>query len=550
MESLMQALVEETIQGDGVEQLDEDIKKALYVIRGNLVEAIRNTLTGEHKVDQDFIMEQLKCFDQCKHGKGTTEKSCEDYDKESFRLEKKHVSCRTKLMGQYVKKIETCGALDDWVFSFTLTPKPTEFCVYDAQFKCHYKECAADEKSSTCTPEIDGEFGKWLQGIIAEATAGYEVWYRMHTACKASYHSYIEIDSQCDVTQGEFEVSVCSGRQCRYSGCTVDYAACRDRCIAEYHRTVKRIECAEKDRNIDWSASEKIECYLRILLASPTNEDLQENCTDQSKCLNEWRTREYNKCNDVCPQVDYDSGAYSQHHRRHGQDAEALNPDELLHDGQQAFRQYPDNPVHGDRTHGVNTTHRVSDKADPKLEKRCTQHLDIDFQPIPCADPCPPPPPSPCEEVFMAKYYHQFLQLTQIESLGDQRKCHTEAPGEHTEKWAYNLCECRECSPCTGTPHNREDDYCDKVDACPAVIRGQDYWGGGDYKQVKLSSAEKCQQLCTWESQCSSFAYTASNDVCYLKTGVPALKEASHVDSGLPCPYGVFVDDEVPILRR
>jgi len=150
----------------------------------------------------------------------------------------------------------------------------------------------------------------------------------------------------------------------------------------------------------------------------------------------------------------------------------------------------------------------------------------------------------------MAKYYHQFLQLTQIESLGDQRKCHTEAPGEHTEKWAYNLCECRECSPCTGTPHNREDDYCDKVDACPAVIRGQDYWGGGDYKQVKLSSAEKCQQLCTWEHQCSSFAYTASNDVCYLKTGVPALKEASHVDSGLPCPYGVFVDDEVPILRR
>merc|ERR1719498_1815267 len=119
MESLMQALVEETIQGDGVEQLDEDIKKALYVIRGNLVDAIRNTLFTEHKVDQDFIMDQLKCFDDCKTGKGTSEKSCEEYDKESLRLEKKHVSCRTKLMGQYVKKIETCGALDDWVFSFT-----------------------------------------------------------------------------------------------------------------------------------------------------------------------------------------------------------------------------------------------------------------------------------------------------------------------------------------------------------------------------------------------------------------------------------------------
>merc|ERR1719218_399397 len=98
MESLMQALVEETIQGDGVEQLDEDIKKALYVIRGNLVDAIRNTLTGEHKVDQDFIMEQLKCFDQCKHGMHKDEHSCTEWDKKAAKLQQTHVSCRTKLM--------------------------------------------------------------------------------------------------------------------------------------------------------------------------------------------------------------------------------------------------------------------------------------------------------------------------------------------------------------------------------------------------------------------------------------------------------------------
>jgi len=537
MESLMQALVEETIQGDGVEQLDEDIKKALYVIRGNLVEAIRTTLTGEHKVDQDYIMEQLKCFDNCKHGKDTDDKSCEQYDKDSWEFERTHVSCRTKLFAQYVKKIESCGKLDDWVFAFELTPKPVEYCVYDAQYKCHFKECT--EASSTCTPEIDGYFGAWLQKIIAEATAGYEIWYRMHLACKAHYHSYIEIDSQCDVVQGKFETSVCAARQCRYSGCTVDYAACRDRCIAEYHRTVKRVECAEKDRKIDWSATEKIECYLRILLASPTNKDLQENCSDKSKCLNEWRTREYNKCNDVCPQVDYDSAnGYSQHHRRHGQAGEGLDPDVLLHEGQQAFRQFGDNPVPGDRTHGVNTTHRVPDGQDKKLEKRCTQHLDIDFQPIPCATKCLPPPPSPCEDVFMAKYYHQFLQMTQIDRLSDERKCHEESPGEHTEKWAYNLCDCRECSPCTGTPHNRDDDYCEDDHSCPKIERGSDYLGGGDYKQVLLSSAEKCQALCTWEEKCHSFAYTVHNQVCYLKTGVPALKGNSIVDSGLPCPFG------------
>jgi len=139
--------------------------------------------------------------------------------------------------------------------------------------------------------------------------------------------------------------------------------------------------------------------------------------------------------------------------------------------------------------------------------------------------------------------------MTQIDKLSGERKCHEDAPGEHTEKWAYNLCDCRECSPCTGTPIAWEDDYCTDVDGgCPGIIRGMDYWGGGDYKQVKLSSAEKCQALCTWEPECKSMAYTKSNEVCYLKTGVPALKEAGHVDSALACPYGP-TDDLVVVQR-
>lgn len=472
MASLVQELAKESLDGDGVEGLDEDIKKALYVIRGNLVTAIRSTLLNEHKVDQDFIMEQLKCFSRCEHERDDAEKECKSHDKTAAKLDHEHVVCRQNLMARYVHKIEECNKLDDWVEAFELTVKPREYCVYDAQYKCHSAECKED--SGVCTPAIQDRFGSWLQTIIQEATTGYIAWEQMHKECRASYHAYIQLDSACDVKQAEFEQEMCAGRQCKFQACPVEYTACRERCLEEYHRTVKRIECAEKDRKIDWSATEKIECYLRIILASPTDEELQANCQDPMKCINEWRTKEYNKCNRVCKEVDFDTDGYSQHARRDAESGPPLDYDTQLHKGRQHKRQHADNDIefpYTDVTEGVNTTHR-GDK-----EKRCTQHLDIDFQPHPCARPCPPEPPAPCDDNFVNRYYAKFLAMTQIESLSAHRKCNTEDPGEHTEKWAFNLCECRPCSPCTGGVyiHSKGEGCRDPGCSFPFVYEGELY---------------------------------------------------------------------------
>merc|ERR1740138_1788954 len=66
MQALMQSLVEDSIKGDGIAELDDDIKDAMKVIKDTLLKGIKDTLLNEHRQDQNDIMEQLECFDGCR----------------------------------------------------------------------------------------------------------------------------------------------------------------------------------------------------------------------------------------------------------------------------------------------------------------------------------------------------------------------------------------------------------------------------------------------------------------------------------------------------
>jgi len=466
MQALVQTMMEESIKGDGVAQLDDDIRGAMDIIRTTLLKGIKDTLISEHRQDQIEIMEQLKCFDGCRKKRTFEEKKCNSHVREFEHLVETHKSCRLDLKAQYIAKVNACGTLDDWVAGFILEPKVIEECVYDGAYECHTKECEEGE----CDPDIKDQFGKWLKTIIQQAEHGYERWLILHKKCKAEYHAYISLDSRCDMVEKEQERANGETRQCEYTACEIEYTKCRADCIAEYHKLVKRIECAEKDRKVDWSAAEKIECYIRILLNSPTNEQLQAVCEDGENCISKWRAAEYEKCEAVCENIDYDSWSYSQHERRDAESGEYLHIDatstvgkdgklEEYTESTQKNIQHADDEVIGDLTEGVNTTHRHRRRK--SREYRCTQHLDIDFQPIPCAIPCYKPRPC-CDEEYKKLYEDPFMGM---DSVSGRRVCHDQAPGEHSEKWAYNLCTCCK-SHCEliGTPTITEDDYCD----CPS----------------------------------------------------------------------------------
>jgi len=457
MESLVQELAQETITGDGI-ALADDIKAALKAVRDIMSTNIEGTLLQEHKVDQDFIIEQLKCFDRCNADKKTFVDSCQEYHDQWDSHHTAHEVCRANVFALYVQKVTACNFLDNFVRDFELEPDPDEFCVYDGAYQCHTSEC--DATSTYCKPGLKKEFGAWLKRIITEVTIGYERWHKLHLRCKSDYHAYIEGDASCDVTQRKFEVAVCASRQCDWTACQVEYTACRARCIAEFHKTVKRVECAEKDRKIDWSAAQKVKCYINVILASPTDAELQAVCHGRTNCITFWREGEYRKCQSVCDNVDYESGGYSQHSRRAAVEGRDMTMDRdgdprMFSQSRAGDRQLADNEVPGDTTEGVNTTHRSANGED---ERRCTGHLDIDFQTIPCGEPCKHIPEAPCSKKFVEKYYKRYDGETQIADLSEDRKCHE---GEHQEWWAFNRCPCRPCDGLEGGVTIPEDRYCE-----------------------------------------------------------------------------------------
>lgn len=447
MAELIEELVKDSTEGDGINALDDDIRAALNVIQDSLTQGIRHTLMAEHKLDQEMIMESLACFDQCRGERHHAEDNCEKQEVTITTLRQDHIRCRSNVKAGYELKVKECNVLDDWVRGFELTPKVHESCVYDAAYMCHLDD------ENPPTPDIDGKFGAWLKKVLQEAKQGHITWLHLHNKCKAAYHAYIEVDASCDVVQERFQQTVWDFAQCQHVACEVEFTRCRADCMARYHREVKRVECAERDRKVDWSSIEKIECYILILLASPTSERLNEVCDDGNNCLNKWRTQEYDKCKAVCPEIDYESGDYSQHTRRNAVEGESLDSETEYSSSEQGQRQLGDNTVKMDRTWGVNTTHRGEG------ENRCTQHLDIDFQPIPCTQPCPDPE-LPCTDEWEKREYKQFDSKTDIAKLSAARKCHR---GEHQEWYAYNRCECteRHKHELVGEPGLTDDIYCE-----------------------------------------------------------------------------------------
>jgi hypothetical protein len=249
-------------------------------------------------------------------------------------------------------------------------------------------------------------------------------WSNLHAQCTRAYHEYVEFDAACDCKQAECETTNCEWDSCHFLNCEDTYNKCWGRCETEHTKTNEAKECLEKDRKIDWSATEKIECYVDVLLAKPSNETLIKHCgTDD--CYNKFREDMYHKCNEMCVEVDYDSNSRRHHSRREG-----------------------DIDVTDEGANSVYTKHRAFD-AD--AEKRCTAHLDLDYQLPPCCHPCEIRPSIPCENQgsssdhlsYMWLHYGQFGHLSQ-DNVPDlpNKICHS---GEHTQAYAYNLCDCTEC---------------------------------------------------------------------------------------------------------
>jgi tyrosinase len=420
MSSLLQNIVEETIS-EGPYQMDGDVTAALEVIKAELLMDIRSALNEAHCHDQSELHTQILCFEDCELQKDTALAGCPDHCSGLA-----HKQCRQVLVEKYKFHISECRALDDFMRDFEADcPKAEKKCCLLGHTTWN---CGGLCSSQIADFEVDGYFGEWLTLQITKFEAAYNEWMSLHHKCTVAYKAYVELDASCDCKQAECETINCQHETCNYLACNDVYNSCWARCEVNYHEVNKAKECLEKDRKIDWSATEKIECYVDVLLAKPTKDELLAKCGAED-CYSKYREQMYKECNLICPEVDFDT-AWGEHLRRED-----------------------DQDVTDEGASYVRTRHRAADGSDAIV--RCTAHLDLDYQIPPCCHPCKTRPEPPCTETsewgkevtYMWIHYHQwgFLDQTPVEDM-DAEICHY---GEHTKAYAYNLCDCIDCPKMT-----------------------------------------------------------------------------------------------------
>jgi hypothetical protein len=472
MSSLLQNLVEETIS-EGPYELDQDVTSALDVIKRELLADIRGALKESHCYDQSELHNQIKCFQSCEDRRKDGVKSCgEPCDGWA------HKQCREDLLGMYKVHITACRALDDFVWSFSkdcdLAPKKCCLLSHTTW------NCGGLCSGTIAKLDVDGTFGVWLNGQIAKFEAAHIEWLGLYGKCKTAYEVYVEQDAKCDCEQARCETTNCKWDQCNFLACEFEYQQCWASCDAQKIILEKEKECLEKDRKIDWSATEKIECYVNVLLEKPTKEDLKEECGTED-CYNVYREHMYKRCNEICVEVDFGEGhhtsggkaTYNEHTRR-----EHIEGDHTLKQTDskdQDTHQGADQDVTGEGSASVRTTHRGAGE-----DGRCTSHLDLDYQLSPCCQPCMERPSRPCEPADVGAYGSDGLDVLHVPYMwlhygqhGFLSKADVEYfsadicwAGEHTKVYAYNLCPCIDCEKNPPLPPQP----CDASRACAGGV--------------------------------------------------------------------------------
>jgi len=318
--------------------------------------------------------------------------------------------------------------------------------------------------------------GHWLKKQIDMFNSTHMAWEGLYKECKDSYRTYVVKDAECDCMQAECEATNCEYDSCRWKVCDDDYQKCWGAAEEAMCRRVPVEQCLEKDRKIDWSATEKIECYVDVLMENPTKQELMDDCGSPD-CINQHREKMYKKCDSICREVDFEVGAdgsygggaipnfpkwgstsydtCSSTGKFSGNDYQCIDViADLIAQMNVSKRRTGDEDVSKEGIMGVSTKHRGEG------EDRCTAHLDIDWQAPPCCTACEENPSPPCEgggdysggtgwdeSKYMWIQYGRwgFMDDHEIKEF-DHKKCYEDA-GEHTYIYAYNLCECNECTP-------------------------------------------------------------------------------------------------------
>jgi hypothetical protein len=494
------------------------------------VKSIQKTLLDQHKVDQEAHNCGTKeCYAKCSGEYEGSRRTCEARVGECHVIRDDHEACRDVVYDKYKVMAKACAELH--CFEPPLIDCTKESCICKDVASCSMAqevegayggktvECPATE--GDCESDPKKGYGAFLQSTITKFVAAHSTWAGLHKACTVAYRDFLHVDIDCDGVQKKFETCMCSKSMEEEWICSHDFSSCNEKCRDLYEESVPNLQCQEKDRKIDWSATKKIECYLDVLLHDYSEKELLDKCGTKD-CISTAREKDYKHCSTICPNVDHDG------HWGEVQCDDTGSVKAMSHETRKHHDQYHLGDLEGgykcdfNGPH-VHTNHRGGKKR--VEEERCTEHLDIDYQ-VPRWQECEPPQGVVCDADFHCKYYAKFDDTTKIDCISDCcpeggggchpdvniKSCGTDAAysfgetysslktiwfGEHTHAWAYNRCPCTYC-------HAKTPSY-----PAPASGRGKctgvhtKGFGIREPRTVTVTSkGTKDLPHCSWESTC------------------------------------------------
>jgi hypothetical protein len=225
--------------------IDDGAKAALSAMKTTL-ENSQELIKSAHTIDQNLRNTHADRAAQCL----TTFDNAKAEDAElATQVSGKHsghVGCRERLSADDADMLTKCNDLE--VFISQINPP-----------------CTAAGRS--------GMTGFW-SGYKTYYDGNFPAWQEKEAACATAEQKRAATDAECDGLQRAFETSFCSLRLEMLTTCS-EYNQCHSLAEVEFDDVMVASTRAEASRKIEWTAIEKIKCYIDVLVSDDENDAKQ-----------------------------------------------------------------------------------------------------------------------------------------------------------------------------------------------------------------------------------------------------------------------------------
>lgn len=221
--------------------LDDDTKTALESLRAMLVDTEQANIQTNHVADQLFIDGEFSAIQGCGTSL-TTDQGQDDVLQGQINTKRTtHSECRVALDLLKTTMETDCGALASFESTVTVP---------------------------SCTTPGHDLMAQWFVTHREWVIPNEIAWTNHNAACEAAKTAYNEKDAACDLDQGQFETNFCVFRE-QVHGTCMAYENCFATALDNYASGQSDVQEREKGRKVDYTATEKIKCYIDVLLVDP-----------------------------------------------------------------------------------------------------------------------------------------------------------------------------------------------------------------------------------------------------------------------------------------